>query len=215
MKSMEIKIANPIPHELEEFRRMVDHVKGMGYGVEVKRTPMGYGISEVIVEGDSRVVSNSAIYPAVPNLGIAQIKADIIALTFCMRDLGMEIVFMDHDLPKRESMTITRSKLESCVSIRQMLDLLEDACHDMLPAVFTLMENKRLSGGRPSKRMIIDLIFSNAPTSEARKPIRSGIEWANVKSQWRDSFAASKYANSYKSLDEFCTFASDAEVSSK
>lgn len=213
---MEINIANPIPHELEEFRRMVAFVESEGYKVHVERTPTGYGMSRVsILKGTGVVVTNTGIYPAVPNLGIAQIKADIIALAFCMRDSGMQLVFLDHDLPKREKLSITKSKLESCVSIRQMVDMLEEVSHEMLPQVLNLIEGKRVSGGRPSKRMIIELIFGSADFKEVRKPVRSGIEWSNVKFMWKDTFAASKYAKVYKSLDEFCTFASDAEVSLK
>jgi hypothetical protein len=74
-----------------------------------------------------------------------------------------------------------------------------------------MIENKRKEGGRPSKKSVIDLIFSGAREEKARQPVRTGPEWARVKMEWRDKFSSSKYAKMYKSLDEFCTFATEEE----
>jgi hypothetical protein len=211
---MKINIADPTPHELREWVSIVKHVESLGYSVLVVRGANAYGMSTVKLVGDDGVATASAIYPAVPNLGIAQIKADIIAITMCMKDLGMYFCFINADLPKQESLNITRSKLNSCVSVKQVIDLLMETNHERLAVVLDAVEKKRLSGGRPSKKQIIDLVFQGEKKEVNRKPMRSGIEWAGVKNEWRDRFATSKYANAYKSLDEFCTFASDQEVMS-
>jgi hypothetical protein len=81
------------------------------------------------------------------------------------------------------------------------------------------IEDKRKAGGRPSKKSVVDLVFERSSVTNTTSnllqatPKRTGMEWANVKSRWRDRFSESKYAKIYKSLDEFCTFALDSEVS--
>jgi hypothetical protein len=95
-----------------------------------------------------------------------------------------------------------------------MVELLEEANHEKLDEVKILIENKRKEGGRPSKKSVIDFIFSGAKEEKRAQPVRTGPEWARVKMEWRDKFSESKYVKMYKSLDEFCTFASEAECKS-
>jgi hypothetical protein len=131
-----------------------------------------------------------------------------------MRELGFDIKFLDSDPVIREKVSITRGRLDSCISLRQMVELLEEANHEKLDEVKILIENKRKEGGRPSKKSVIDFIFSGAKEEKRGQPVRTGPEWARVKMEWRDKFPTSKYVKMYKSLDEFCTFASDAECKS-
>jgi hypothetical protein len=179
----------------------------------VERGLGDYAISttSIWIDDKKRTDSHSAIYPSVPNRGTAQIKADILSLTFAMRELGFDIKFLDSDPIVREKVTITRGKLDSCVSLRQLVELLEDANHEKLDEVKVMIENKRKNGGRPSKKSVIDFIFSGAREEKRALPVRTGPEWARVKMEWRDKFPSSKYAKIYKSLDEFCTFATEEE----
>jgi hypothetical protein len=179
----------------------------------VERGLGDYAISttSIWIDDNKRTDSHSAIYPSVPNRGTAQIKADILSLTFAMRELGFDIKFLDSDPIVREKVTITRGKLDSCVSLRQLVELLEDANHEKLDEVKVMIENKRKNGGRPSKKSVIDFIFSGAKQEKRALPVRTGPEWARVKMEWRDKFPSSKYAKIYKSLDEFCTFATEEE----
>jgi hypothetical protein len=215
---IELKIADPTPHELGEYRVLIKELKERfpDATVLVDREYSDYAISitSIWIDGDKRTDSHSAIYPSVPNRGTAQIKADILALTFAMRELGFDIKFLDSDPVIREKVSITRGKLDSCISLRQMVELLEEANHEKLDEVKILIENKRKEGGRPSKKSVIDFIFSGAKEEKRAQPVRTGPEWARVKMEWRDKFPTSKYVKMYKSLDEFCTFASDAECKS-
>ena len=212
---IELKIADPTPHELTEYRVLISELKERfpDASVLVDRGYSDYAISitSIWIDDDKRTDSHSAIYPSVPNRGTAQIKADILALTFAMRELGFDIKFLDSDPVIREKVSITRGKLDSCISLRQMVELLEEANHEKLDDVRVLIENKRKEGGRPSKKSVIDFIFSGAKEEKRSQPVRTGPEWARVKMEWRDKFPTSKYVKMYKSLDEFCTFASDAE----
>ena len=212
---IELKIADPTPHELSEYRILISELKEKfpDASVIVDRGYADYAISitSIWIDNDKRTDSHSAIYPSVPNRGTAQIKADILALTFAMRELGFDIKFLDSDPVIREKVSITRGKLDSCMSLRQMVELLEDANHEKLDEVKVMIENKRKEGGRPSKKSVIDFIFSGAKEEKRGQPVRTGPEWARVKMEWRDKFTTSKYVKMYKSLDEFCTFASDAE----
>ena len=212
---IELMIADPTPHELGEYRELIKELKDKFPTaiVMVDRGKGDYAISSTIIYIDSekRTDTHSAIYPSVPNRGTAQIKADILSLTFAMRELGFDIKFLDSDPPVREKVSITRGRLESCVSLRQLVELLEDANHEKLQEVKMLIENKRKNGGRPSKKSVIDFIFSGAKEEKRAQPVRTGPEWARVKMEWRDKFATSKYAKMYKSLDEFCTFATEEE----
>ena len=212
---IELMIADPTPHELGEYRELIKELKDKVPTaiVMVDRGKGDYAISSTIIYIDSekRTDTHSAIYPSVPNRGTAQIKADILSLTFAMRELGFDIKFLDSDPPVREKVSITRGRLESCVSLRQLVELLEDANHEKLQEVKMLIENKRKNGGRPSKKSVIDFIFSGAKEEKRAQPVRTGPEWARVKMEWRDKFATSKYAKMYKSLDEFCTFATEEE----
>jgi hypothetical protein len=215
---IELKIADPTPHELSEYRILISELKEKfpDASVLVDRGYADYAISitSIWIDNDKRTDSHSAIYPSVPNRGTAQIKADILALTFAMRELGFDIKFLDSDPVIREKVSITRGKLDSCISLRQMVELLEEANHEKLDEVKILIENKRKEGGRPSKKSVIDFIFSGAKEEKRGQPVRTGPEWARVKMEWRDKFPTSKYVKMYKSLDEFCTFASDAECKS-
>jgi hypothetical protein len=212
---IELKLADPTPHELNEYRLLISELKDKfpGASVFVDRGAGEYAISNttILIENDRRTETHSAIYPSVPNRGTAQIKADILALTFAMRELGFDIKFLDSDPVVREKVTITRGKLDSCVSLRQLVELLEEANHEKLDEVKILIENKRKNGGRPSKKSVIEFIFSGAKEEKRAQPVRTGPEWARVKMEWRDKFPASKYAKIYKSLDEFCTFATEEE----
>lgn len=212
---IELKLADPTPHELSEYRVLISELKNKfpDARVMVDRGYADYAISvtSIWIDNDKRTDSHSAIYPSVPNRGTAQIKADILSLTFAMRELGFDIKFLDSDPVIREKVTITRGKLDSCVSLRQMVELLEEANHEKLDEVKILIENKRKNGGRPSKKSVIEFIFSGAREEKRAQPVRTGPEWARVKMEWRDKFPTSKYAKMYKSLDEFCTFATEEE----
>jgi len=212
---IELKLADPTPHELGEYRLLISELKNKfpDASVLVERGIGDYAISNtaIFIDDDKRTNYHSAIYPSVPNRGTAQIKADILSLTFAMRELGFDIKFLDSDPIVREKVTITRGKLDGCVSLRQLVELLEDANHEKLDEVKVMIENKRKNGGRPSKKSVIDFIFSGAKEEKRALPVRTGPEWARVKMEWRDKFGTSKYAKIYKSLDEFCTFASEAE----
>lgn len=215
---IELMIADPTPHELGEYRVLINELKDKfpDASVMVNRGDGDYAISttSIWIDDERRTDSHSAIYPSVPNRGTAQIKADILSLTFAMRELKFDIKFLDSDPPVREKVSITRGKLDGCVSLRQLVELLEDANHEKLSEVKVLIENKRKEGGRPSKKSVIDFIFSGAKEEKRAQPVRTGPEWARVKMEWRDKFPTSKYVKMYKSLDEFCTFASDAECKS-
>jgi hypothetical protein len=215
---IELKIADPTPHELNEYRVLIKELKERfpDATVLVDRGHSDYAISitSIWIDDDKRTDSHSAIYPSVPNRGTAQIKADILALTFAMRELGFDIKFLDSDPVIREKVSITRGKLDSCISLRQMVELLEEANHEKLDEVKVMIENKRKEGGRPSKKSVIDFIFSGVREEKRAQPVRTGPEWARVKMEWRDKFPTSKYVKMYKSLDEFCTFASEAECKS-
>jgi hypothetical protein len=212
---IELKLADPTPHELNEYRVLINELKDKfpDAQVMVDRGCSEYAISttSIWIDNDKRTGSHSAIYPSVPNRGTAQIKADILSLTFAMRELGFDIKFLDSDPIIREKVTITRGKLDSCISLRQMVELLEEANHEKLDEVKVMIENKRKNGGRPSKKSVIDFIFSGAKEEKRMQPVRTGPEWARVKMEWRDRFASSKYSKMYKSLDEFCTFATEEE----
>ena len=212
---IELMIADPTPHELGEYRELIKQLKDKlpTARVVVYRGNGDYAFSntEIYVDDEKRTNTHSAIYPSVPNRGTAQIKADILSLTFAMRELGFDIRFLDSDPPVREKVTITRGKLDGCVSLRQLVELLEDANHEKLTEVKTMIEGKRKNGGRPSKKSVIDLIFLGAKEEKRAQPVRTGPEWARVKMEWRDKFPSSKYAKMYKSLDEFCTFATEEE----
>lgn len=212
---IELKLADPTPHELTEYRSLISELKSKlpDAWVMVDRGTSDYAMctASIWIEDDRKTDWHSAIYPSVPNRGTAQIKADILALTFAMRELGFDIKFLDSDPPVREKVSITRGKLDGCVSLRQLVELLEDANHEKLQEVKVMIENKRKDGGRPSKKSVIDFIFSGAKEEKRAQPVRTGPEWARVKMEWRDKFATSKYAKMYKSLDEFCTFASEEE----
>jgi len=212
---IELKLADPTPHELSEYRVLINELKDKfpDAQVMVHRGDGDYAISgtSIWIDDDKHTALHYAIYPSVPNRGTAQIKADILALTFAMRELGFDIKFLDSDPVIREKVTITRGKLDSCVSLRQMVELLEEANHEKLSEVKVMIENKRKEGGRPSKKSVIDFIFSGAKEEKRAQPLRTGPEWARVKMEWRDRFASSKYAKMYKSLDEFCTFATEEE----
>lgn len=215
---IELKLADPTPHELGEYRVLINELKEKfpDASVLVERGIGDYAISNtaIFIDDDKRTNYHSAIYPSVPNRGTAQIKADILALTFAMRELGFDIKFLDSDPIIREKVSITRGRLDGCVSLRQLVELLEEANHEKLDEVKVMIENKRKNGGRPSKKSVIDFIFSGAREEKRTQPTRTGPEWARVKMEWRDKFSSSKYSKMYKSLDEFCTFASDLECKS-
>ena len=212
---IELMIADPTPHELGEYRELIKELKDKfpTARVVVYRGSGDYAFSntEIYVDDEKRTETHSAIYPSVPNRGTAQIKADILSLTFAMRELGFDIKFLDSDPPVREKVVITRGRLDGCVSLRQLVELLEDANHEKLTEVKSMIENKRKEGGRPSKKSVIDFIFSGAKEEKRAQPVRTGPEWARVKMEWREKFPTSKYAKMYKSLDEFCTFATEEE----
>jgi hypothetical protein len=215
---IELKMADPTPHELNEYRTLINELKDKfpdAY-LSIDRGHGEYALAtaSIWINDERKTDWHSAIYPSVPNRGTAQIKADILALTFAMRELGFDIKFLDSDPIIREKVTITRGRLESCNSLRQLVELLEEAGHEKLSEVKVMIENKRKEGGRPSKKSVIDFIFSGAREEKRAQPVRTGPEWARVKMEWRDKFADSKYAKMYKSLDEFCTFASDLECKS-
>ena len=212
---IELMIADPTPHELGEYRKLIKQLKDKfpdAY-VNIERGRVDYASTTVSIwiDDERKTDWHSAIYPSVPNRGTAQIKADILALTFAMRELGFDIKFLDSDPIVREKVTITRGKLNSCISLRQMVELLEEANHEKLDEVKVMIENKRKNGGRPSKKSVIEFIFSGAREERRMQPVRTGPEWARVKMEWRDKFPTSKYAKIYKSLDEFCTFATEEE----
>ena len=213
-----IKLADPTPHELAEYRKLEDLLYSSGnYQIHIIRSFGEYAMSEIIVSNNDtkhKTRKHTAIYPSVPNRGTAQMKADILALTFAMRELGFNVSFLGSDPVERERVTITRGRLESCNSLKELVNLLEDAGHEKLDEVKVLIENKRKQGGRPSKKAIVEMLFTHARSEKQAQPVRTGLEWAQVKNVWRDRFHTSKYAKMYKSLDEFCTFASEEECKS-
>lgn len=213
---IEVKMADPIPHELTEYNRLISALKSKypAAAVHVERGAGDYALSGTTIWDDDLPKGSThwAIYPSVPNRGIAQIKSDIISLVFAMRQIGFDIKFLDSDLPVRESVLVTKGKLESCVSLNQIVRLLEDANHEKLTEVKSFIEGKRRQGGRPSKRAVIEMIFLQGKSVDVLKPVRTGAEWARVKSMWKDKFIESKYSKMYKSLDEFCTFAPKEQV---
>jgi len=212
---IELKLADPTPHELGEYRLLISELKDKfpEAHLMVDRGDGDYAISgtSIWIDDDKHTAIHFAIYPSVPNRGTAQLKADILSLTFAMRELGFDIKFLDSDPIVREKVTITRGKLDGCVSLRQLVELLEDANHEKLGDVKVMIESKRKNGGRPSKKSVIDFIFSGAREERRAQPVRTGPEWARVKMEWREKFPSSKYAKMYKSLDEFCTFATEEE----
>ena len=212
---IELKLADPTPHELGEYRLLISELKDKfpEAHLMVDRGDGDYAISgtSIWIDDDKHTAIHFAIYPSVPNRGTAQLKADILSLTFAMRELGFDIKFLDSDPIIREKVTITRGRLDGCVSLRQLVELLEDANHEKLSEVKTMIESKRKNGGRPSKKSVIDFIFSGAKEERRAQPMRTGPEWARVKMEWRERFPSSKYAKMYKSLDEFCTFATEEE----
>lgn len=212
---IELMIADPTPHELGEYRELISELisKFPQARIMVDRGYGDYAISttSILIQDDIKTGTHSAIYPSFPNRAAAQIKADILSLTFAMRELGFDIKFLDSDPVVREKVIITRGRLDGCVSLRQLVELLEEANHEKVEQVKILIENKRKNGGRPSKKSVIDFIFSGAKEEKRAQPVRTGSEWARVKMQWRDIFVTSKYAKMYKSLDEFCTFATEEE----
>jgi len=212
---IELKLADPTPHELGEYRLLISELKDKfpEAHLMVDRGDGDYAISgtSIWIDDDKHTAIHFAIYPSVPNRGTAQLKADILSLTFAMRELGFDIKFLDSDPIIREKVAITRGRLDGCVSLRQLVELLEDANHEKLSEVKTMIESKRKNGGRPSKKSVIDFIFSGAKEERRAQPVRTGPEWARVKMEWRERFPSSKYAKMYKSLDEFCTFATEEE----
>jgi len=210
-----LKLADPTPHELGEYRLLISELKDKfpEAHLMVDRGDGDYAISgtSIWIDDDKHTAIHFAIYPSVPNRGTAQLKADILSLTFAMRELGFDIKFLDSDPVVREKVAITRGRLDGCVSLRQLVELLEDANHEKLSDVKVMIESKRKNGGRPSKKSVIDFIFSGAREERRALPARTGPEWARVKMEWRERFPSSKYAKIYKSLDEFCTFATEEE----
>jgi len=116
---IELKLADPTPHELSEYRVLIKELKDKfpdAY-VSMDRGSGDYALTttSIWIDDERKTDWHSAIYPSVPNRGTAQIKADILALTFAMRELGFDIKFLDSDPIVREKVSITRGKLDSCV----------------------------------------------------------------------------------------------------
>jgi hypothetical protein len=212
-----IKIADPLFPELSEYNRLLSEFKGLfpHVSVTVTRRSSDYAMSTACFTDSStgRIESFFSIYPHSPNAAVGQVKADIMSVVQGIRSFGVPVEYIDSVQEPRESLHITRARLSGCVSIKQMVSMLEDANHERLPEVLSFIESKRASGGRPSKRSVVDLIFSGAKEEKRAQPMRTGLEWAQVKSRWKDRFHDSKFAKTYKSLDEFCTFATDQECS--
>ena len=173
-----IKLADPTPHELSEYRKLEDILYASGdYAIDITRSYAEYPMSVVrILDKENNPITrpHTAIYPSVPNRGTAQLKSDILALTFAMRELGFEISFLGSDPVERERVTITRGKLESCNSLKELVALLEDANHERLDEVKVLIENKRKQGGRPSKKAIVQMLFTGSVSEKRAQPIRTG-----------------------------------------
>ena len=215
---MKINIANPTPHELYEYNRLLDFVYDLDQFESLEVTRGGNGYCSTLTRLTLKTgaeVHGHAIYPHSGSVGICQIKSDILALTRCLEKIGEEVSFIEAQEEKVQSV-VTKTRLSGCNTLKQIVELLEDANHESLERVKVFIEEKRKNGGRPSKKSVVDLVFERKGTSEpvkAAQPRRTGMEWANVKAAWRDKFAESRYAKVYKSLDEFCTFALDSEVS--
>lgn len=203
---LHLNIPSPFYHEFEQYQKLLEFLREQDIELNISRKSEGYAISKCILDSGT-VVERHAIYPNTPNAAIGQIKADIMAITMCLREFGYKVTFEDFE--KEQPEKITKSKLNSCHTIKEVVNLLESVNHPDLKKVKGFIEEKRVSGGRPSRKQIIDLIYTEK--DEIRKPQRSGVKWAEVKALWRDKFSSSKYAKMYKSLDEFCTFAPDSE----
>jgi hypothetical protein len=219
--NMRVNIANPTPHELSEYNRLLDYVYDLDAFESLEVTRGGSGFCSTMTTlnlNTGASVKAHAIYPHSGSVGLCQIKCDILALVRCLEKIGIEITFIEPQ-EERTPSVVTKTKLSGCNTLKQIVEVLEEANHPALEKVKVFIEDKRKSGGRPSKKSVVDLVFERSPVTNnttnlpQATPKRTGMEWANVKSMWKDRFAESKYAKIYKSLDEFCTFALDSEVS--
>ena len=219
--AMRINIANPTPYELSEYNRLLDYVYDLDCFESLEVTRGGNGFCSTMTTlnlNTGASVKAHAIYPHSGSVGLCQIKCDILALSRCLEKIGIEVEFIEAQ-EERIPSVVTKTRLSGCSTLKQIVEVLEEANHPSLERVKVFIEDKRKSGGRPSKRSVVDLVFergsvaNNNTNSLQATPKRTGMDWANVKTRWKDRFAESKYAKIYKSLDEFCTFALDSEVS--
>lgn len=219
--AMRINIANPTPYELSEYNRLLDYVYDLDCFESLEVTRGGNGFCSTMTTlnlNTGASVKAHAIYPHSGSVGLCQIKCDILALSRCLEKIGIEVEFIEAQ-EERIPSVVTKTRLSGCSTLKQIVEVLEEANHPSLERVKVFIEDKRKSGGRPSKKSVVDLVFERVSVTNNNTnllqatPRRTGMDWANVKTRWKDRFAESKYAKIYKSLDEFCTFALDSEVS--
>lgn len=219
--AMRINIANPTPYELSEYNRLLDYVYDLDCFESLEVTRGGNGFCSTMTTlnlNTGASVKAHAIYPHSGSVGLCQIKCDILALSRCLEKIGIEVEFIEAQ-EERTPSVVTKTRLSGCSTLKQIVEVLEEANHPSLERVKVFIEDKRKSGGRPSKKSVVDLVFERGSVTNNNTnllqatPKRTGMDWANVKTRWKDRFAESKYAKIYKSLDEFCTFALDSEVS--
>ena len=219
--AMRINIANPTPYELSEYNRLLDYVYDLDCFESLEVTRGGNGFCSTMTTlnlNTGASVKAHAIYPHSGSVGLCQIKCDILALSRCLEKIGIEVEFIEAQ-EERIPSVVTKTRLSGCSTLKQIVEVLEEANHPSLERVKVFIEDKRKSGGRPSKKSVVDLVFERGSVTNNNTnllqatPKRTGMDWANVKTRWKDRFAESKYAKIYKSLDEFCTFALDSEVS--
>lgn len=219
--AMRINIANPTPYELSEYNRLLDYVYDLDCFESLEVTRGGNGFCSTMTTlnlNTGASVKAHAIYPHSGSVGLCQIKCDILALSRCLEKIGIEVEFIEAQ-EERIPSVVTKTRLSGCSTLKQIVEVLEEANHPSLERVKVFIEDKRKSGGRPSKKSVVDLVFERGSVTNNNTnllqatPRRTGMDWANVKTRWKDRFAESKYAKIYKSLDEFCTFALDSEVS--
>ena len=80
---MKINIADPTPHELYEYNRLLDFVYDLDQFESLEVTRGGNGYCSTLTKltlNTGAVVQGHAIYPHSGSVGICQIKSDILAL---------------------------------------------------------------------------------------------------------------------------------------
>lgn len=227
---MKVNIVDPMPYELKEFNRLLAEARayfekdGVEVIFEFKRECNAY-VSTTgqvsLTKYDTRFKTSNkqfAIYPSVPNAGAAQMKCDIMCLVECLRDLGMEVSYMDEEQPIIEKVRITKAFLSGLSSVREIKKRIQGT--DFEKRVEEYENNLRGQANRKgkelriTKKQIIALLSPNEEIQQV-KPKRIGSEWIEAKKLWpKEKFLQSNFVKSYKSWDDFLTFATHDEIHS-
>jgi hypothetical protein len=136
---------------------------------------------------------------------------------------------MDFGLAPIEPFKISYEDIASQDSNRKAYRVLNKKRYPSVSKIKDIVENikstkvyKSKNYHRSTPTVIADIIFfperiqalfepDKEEYVEKRKPVRSGMAWLKVKNEWKTKFATSEFAKTYKSLDEFATFASNEE----